>query len=106
MKRKNKWKFSFRLKQEEDREEKLRDDLHEMKKPLARYEDDEDLVRLQKNAIRDDDPMLQFGRDKLEEKGLIKTGAIYFLTSFKFTTFQVKILEKENLKNNFSTQFY
>lgn len=53
-----------------------------MKKPLARYEDDEDLVKLQKNAIRDDDPMLQFGREKLEEQGLIKTGTFCYIFFF------------------------
>ena len=43
--------------------------MYEMSKPLARYRDDEDLHRMQKNQFRDDDPMLQLiGQDKLIEQ--------------------------------------
>ncbi|KAJ8956981.1 hypothetical protein NQ318_012145 [Aromia moschata] len=52
------------LKQVEDREEQVADQLHEMSKPLARYADDEDLEKYLKEQERDGDPMLDYIRKK------------------------------------------
>lgn len=47
-------------------QEKIKDDLYEMSKPLARYADDEDLERMLKEREREGDPMLAFIRKKTE----------------------------------------
>ena len=52
----------FSLKQVDDQKEKLERDLHEMNKPLARYADDEDLDRHQRQILYDNDPMLEYMR--------------------------------------------
>lgn len=56
------------LKQVEDQNEKLKEDLHEMSKPLARYADDEDLERFLKEQEREGDPMLAYIRKKKKKK--------------------------------------
>ena len=61
--------WSQGLRQREERNERLQQDLKEMDKPLARYEDDEDRDKFLKEKELDDDPMLQFvRRKKLKEK--------------------------------------
>ena len=61
--------WSRGLKQREERQERLHQDLKEMEKPLARYEDDEDREKLLKAKELQEDPMLQFLRRKrLREK--------------------------------------
>jgi pre-mRNA-splicing factor CWC26 len=51
-------KWSKGLVQTKQQEERLESDLHEMSKPLARYEDDSDLDKLLREREREDDPML------------------------------------------------
>ncbi|XP_065646933.1 BUD13 homolog isoform X2 [Hydra vulgaris] len=46
--------------QEKDYQQKLKDDVKEMQKPLARYKDDKDLDDLLRNKSRDEDPMLNY----------------------------------------------
>lgn len=48
----------------EDREEKLKDELYEMSKPLARYADDVDLDKQMREQERDGDPMLAYIKKK------------------------------------------
>ena len=60
--------WSQGLKQREDRMDRLHEDVKEMKKPLARYEDDEDREQLLKAKELKEDPMLQFMRRKKEEQ--------------------------------------
>lgn len=61
--------WSQGLKQREERSERLQQDLKEMDKPLARYEDDEDRDKFLKEKELEEDPMLQFvRRKKLKEK--------------------------------------
>lgn len=45
-------------------EDKVKDELYEMSKPLARYADDEDLERMLKERERYGDPMLKFMKKK------------------------------------------
>ncbi|KAF5299696.1 hypothetical protein FQA39_LY11491 [Lamprigera yunnana] len=52
------------LKQVEEYENKLQEDLLEMNKPLARYADDEDLERYLREQEREGDPMLDYIRKK------------------------------------------
>jgi len=58
------------LKQVEDYEDKLSQDLHEMNKPLARYADDEDLEKYLKEQEREGDPMLAYIRKKKKKKAV------------------------------------
>lgn len=60
--------WSQGLKQREDRMDRLHEDVKEMEKPLARYEDDEDRDKLLKAKELKEDPMLQFMRRKKEEQ--------------------------------------
>ncbi|XP_018566533.1 BUD13 homolog [Anoplophora glabripennis] len=52
------------LKQVEDQNQKIEEQLHEMSKPLARYADDEDLEKFLKEQEREGDPMLNYIRKK------------------------------------------
>lgn len=56
------------LKQVQNESEKMLEQLHEMKKPLARYADDEDLERYLKEQEREGDPMLAYIRNKKKKK--------------------------------------
>jgi len=56
------------LKQVEDVNEKMKNDLHEMSKPLARYADDNDLETYLKEQEREGDPMLAYIRQKKKKK--------------------------------------
>lgn len=58
------------LKQVEDQTEKLKEDLYEMSKPLARYADDADLERHLRDQEREGDPMLEYIRNKKKEAGV------------------------------------
>lgn len=60
--------WSQGLKQNQDRRQRLEDDLREMEKPLARYEDDEDREKLLKAKELDEDPMLKFVRRNKEKE--------------------------------------
>lgn len=67
------------LKQVEDRQEKLKDDLYEMSKPLARYADDADLDKRLREQEREGDPMLEYIKQKQIKEGKRKPGkALYF----------------------------
>lgn len=57
-----------------DREEKLKDDLYEMNKPLARYADDEDLDKHLREQEREGDPMLKYIKEKQIKEGKRKPG--------------------------------
>ncbi|KOC67324.1 BUD13 like protein [Habropoda laboriosa] len=57
-------KWGRGLKQVEDREERLKDDLYEMSKPLARYADDVDLDKRLREQDREGDPMLEYIKQK------------------------------------------
>lgn len=50
--------------QGQDKLEKFKDDLYEMSKPLARYNDDEDLDERLRLIIHDDDPMSEYIKKK------------------------------------------
>lgn len=56
------------MKQVEDRQEKIKEDLYEMSKPLARYAGDKDLDEMLKNQEWDGDPMLEYIRKKKKAK--------------------------------------
>jgi pre-mRNA-splicing factor CWC26 len=61
--------WSGGLHQQAERSQRLQQDLKEMDKPLARYEDDEDRDKFLKEKELAEDPMLQFvRRKKLKEK--------------------------------------
>ena len=67
----NKWGRG--VKQVEDEQEKLNNELYEMSKPLARYADDADLEKYLKEKEREGDPMLAYIRRKKKMKA-IETG--------------------------------
>ena len=50
--------------QKQQTREAAADAVYEMSKPLARYRDDEDLERLQREQEREGDPMLAYLRRK------------------------------------------
>lgn len=58
------------LKQVENHNDRLAQDLHEMQKPLARYADDEDLERHLKEQLRDGDPMLAYIKKKRRKENI------------------------------------
>lgn len=62
------------LKQVEDHEEKLKSDLYEMNKPLARYADDADLDKQLREQEREGDPMLKYIKQKQIKEGKRKPG--------------------------------
>lgn len=59
----------------EDREEKLKSDLYEMSKPLARYADDADLDKELRDQEREGDPMLRYIKQKQIKEGKRQPGA-------------------------------
>ncbi|CAG2113026.1 unnamed protein product [Medioppia subpectinata] len=62
-------KWSKGLVQTQQRQEKIESDMHEMSKPLARYEGDVDLDKLLRDKEREDDPMLAMMRkNRVEEQ--------------------------------------
>lgn len=62
------------LKQVEDHEERLKSDLYEMNKPLARYADDADLDKQLRGQEREGDPMLKYIKQKQIKEGKRKPG--------------------------------
>uniref|UniRef100_A0A1B0GK13 BUD13 homolog n=1 Tax=Lutzomyia longipalpis TaxID=7200 RepID=A0A1B0GK13_LUTLO len=56
------------LKQVEDFQQKMDEEIHEMSKPVARYSDDKDLDNYLKQQEREGDPMLEYIRQKEREK--------------------------------------
>ncbi|KAG5892925.1 hypothetical protein JTB14_006239 [Gonioctena quinquepunctata] len=58
------------IKQVDDHNDKMAEQLHEMNKPLARYADDEDLEKYLKEQERDGDPMLMYIRKKKKKKAV------------------------------------
>ncbi|XP_015429773.1 PREDICTED: LOW QUALITY PROTEIN: BUD13 homolog [Dufourea novaeangliae] len=72
-------KWGKGLKQVEDREEKLKDDLYEMSKPLARYADDADLDRRLREQEREGDPMLEYIKQKQIKEGKISNNVIIII---------------------------
>lgn len=64
----------YSLKQVQDREEKLKNDLYEMNKPLARYADDADLDKQLREQERQGDPMLEYIKQKQVKEGKRKPG--------------------------------
>lgn len=66
--------FYFSLKQVQDNEERLKNDLYEMNKPLARYADDADLDKELREQEREGDPMLNYIKQKQIKEGKRKPG--------------------------------
>ncbi|XP_058807447.1 BUD13 homolog [Phymastichus coffea] len=62
-------KWGKGLKQVKDRDDRLKRDLHEMSKPLARYADDQDLERELRAVEREEDPMLAYIKEKEIKEG-------------------------------------
>nr|XP_033321446.1 BUD13 homolog [Megalopta genalis] len=83
-------KWGKGLKQVEDREEKLKDDLYEMSKPLARYADDADLDRRLRDQEREGDPMLEYIKQKQIEEGKRKPDRPTYEGSFMPNRFGIK----------------
>lgn len=62
----------------EDREEKLKNDLYEINKPLARYADDADLDKQLREQEREGDPMLKYIKQKQIKEGKRKPGNLIY----------------------------
>lgn len=75
-------KWSKGLIQTQQQKEKLESDLHEMSKPLARYEGDLDLDQMLREKEREDDPMLEAIRKNKTQKQ-IKEGGITVRPEYK-----------------------
>lgn len=58
------------LKQIEDLQDRVADEIHEQSKPLARYADDADLDDYLKQQCRDGDPMAEYFQAKAKERGV------------------------------------
>ncbi|XP_066250038.1 BUD13 homolog [Euwallacea similis] len=67
-------KWGKGLKQVEDANEKIKNEIYEMSKPLARYADDEDLEKYLKEQEREGDPMLKYIRQKKKKKNVMEEG--------------------------------
>ncbi|XP_033334419.2 uncharacterized protein LOC117225190 isoform X2 [Megalopta genalis] len=83
-------KWGKGLKQVEDREEKLKDDLYEMSKPLARYADDADLDKRLRDQEREGDPMLEYIKQKQIKEGKRKPDRPTYEGSFMPNRFGIK----------------
>ncbi|XP_078032991.1 uncharacterized protein LOC144467882 [Augochlora pura] len=83
-------KWGKGLKQVEDREEKLKDDLYEMSKPLARYADDADLDKRLREQEREGDPMLEYIKQKQIKEGKRKPDRPTYEGSFMPNRFGIK----------------
>ncbi|KAL6266255.1 hypothetical protein P5V15_003115 [Pogonomyrmex californicus] len=83
-------KWGKGLKQVEDREEKLKSDLHEMNKPLARYADDADLDKELREQEREGDPMLEYIKQKQIKEGKRKPDAPQYHGSYAPNRFGIK----------------
>ncbi|XP_070164691.1 BUD13 homolog [Polyergus mexicanus] len=83
-------KWGKGLKQMEDREEKLKDDLYEMNKPLARYADDADLDKQLREQEREGDPMLEYIKQKQIKEGKRKPEPPQYQGSYAPNRFRIK----------------
>ncbi|CAK9803820.1 BUD13 homolog [Anthophora quadrimaculata] len=83
-------KWGRGLKQVEDHEERLRDDLYEMSKPLARYADDVDLDKRLREQEREGDPMLEYIKQKQIKEGKRKPDQPAYEGSYMPNRFGVK----------------
>ncbi|XP_076651315.1 BUD13 homolog isoform X2 [Halictus rubicundus] len=83
-------KWGKGLKQVEDREEKLKDDLYEMSKPLARYADDVDLDKRLREQEREGDPMLEYIKQKQIKEGKRKPDRPTYEGSYMPNRFGIK----------------
>lgn len=75
-------RWSKGLKQIEENRERVATEAHEMSKPMARYEDDEDLENYQRRQYREGDPMAAYFRKKESESN--SSPCKYFLKSCCF----------------------
>ncbi|CAK9826402.1 BUD13 homolog [Anthophora retusa] len=83
-------KWGRGLKQVEDHEERLKDDLYEMSKPLARYADDVDLDKRLREQEREGDPMLEYIKQKQIKEGKRKPDQPAYEGSYMPNRFGVK----------------
>ncbi|KAG7198667.1 hypothetical protein KM043_006022 [Ampulex compressa] len=83
-------KWGKGLKQVEDRAEKIKDDLYEMSKPLARYADDVDLDKHLREQEREGDPMLDYIKQKQIKEGKRQPDRPRYEGSFMPNRFGVK----------------
>ncbi|XP_012538663.2 BUD13 homolog isoform X2 [Monomorium pharaonis] len=83
-------KWGKGLKQVEDYEEKLKSDLYEMHKPLARYADDEDLNKQFREREREGDPMLEYIKRKQVKEGKRKPDSPQYQGSYAPNRFGIK----------------
>ncbi|KAG5330893.1 BUD13 protein, partial [Acromyrmex heyeri] len=83
-------KWGKGLKQVEDREEKLKNDLYEMHKPLARYADDADLDKELREQDREGDPMLKYIKQKQIKEGKRKPDPPQYQGSYAPNRFGIK----------------
>ncbi|XP_063980566.1 BUD13 homolog [Diachasmimorpha longicaudata] len=83
-------KWGRGLKQVSDQTQKLKDDLYEMSKPLARYADDVDLDSQQRAAEHAEDPMLAYIKDKQIKEGKREPDAPTYEGSFMPNRFGIK----------------
>ncbi|XP_035719260.1 BUD13 homolog isoform X3 [Vespa mandarinia] len=83
-------KWGKGLKQVEDKEEKLKNYLHEISKPLARYADDADLDKALREQEKEGDPMLEYIRKKKIKEGKIKPDELRYQGSFTPNRFGIK----------------
>ncbi|XP_018046702.1 PREDICTED: BUD13 homolog [Atta colombica] len=83
-------KWGKGLKQVEDREEKLKNDLYEMHKPLARYADDADLDKELREQEREGDPMLKYIKQKQIKEGKRKPDPPQYQGSYAPNRFGIK----------------
>ncbi|XP_015609422.1 BUD13 homolog [Cephus cinctus] len=83
-------KWGKGLKQVEDREEKLKRDLYEMSKPLARYADDADLDKELREQDREGDPMLEYIKQKQIKEGKRKPEKPRYEGTFMPNRFGIK----------------
>lgn len=81
------------LKQIEEYKERVVTESHEMSKPIARYENDEDLENYQRQQYRDGDPMAAYFRKKESESksNPCKYSFIFNLTEPKFHLYNLFI---------------
>ncbi|KAL2722862.1 BUD13 isoform X1 [Vespula squamosa] len=83
-------KWGRGLKQVEDKEEKLKNYLHEISKPLARYADDADLDKALREQEKEGDPMLEYIRKKKIKEGKMKPDELRYQGSFMPNRFGIK----------------
>ncbi|XP_071553994.1 uncharacterized protein [Temnothorax nylanderi] len=83
-------KWGKGLKQVVDHEEKLKNDLYEMNKPLARYADDEDLEKQLRERMREFDPMEEYLKQKQIKEGKRKPDPPQYHGSYAPNRFGIK----------------